>query len=105
MGFVSTPDGTVISATGPTISSTGQTENFSVTITVPDAVLGTYDVGFVFPAGLELASAGATGTVVSSRDPTNITNLIIPVLDTGFPGEYQAQQGFIYGTTSGPEFP
>jgi hypothetical protein len=105
LGFVSTPDGAVISTTGPMISTTGPL-SFSVIITVADAVFGSYETGFVFPEGLLLDPVPSlTGTVVSSRDPTNVTDLIIPVLDSGFPGEYQALQGFVYGTTSGPIFP
>lgn len=106
LGFVSTPDGAVIATTGPMISTTGATSFSNLIITVSDAVFGTYDAGFVFPAGLDLDDWSFTGTVVSSRDPTTVTDLNPQLFNDGYsPDEYQAQQGFVYGTTSGPIFP
>lgn len=108
--FVSTPDGDVISVNTNAVV-TGFTGDLFIpnqTITVNNAVLGTYHYGFVFPAGTIFGGDSTLGgTVATSRNELydNVTDLSVPSLFGSFADEVQTTGEFTYGSSTGPVFP
>jgi hypothetical protein len=106
--FVTTPDGRVFSITALTF--TGASGTFpltTVSIVVPNATLGTYEYGFVFPLGTNLTSSALSGTVVTSRNALAGTELFFPATPPPSAGaqaaEFQIGDEFAYGSAT--QFP
>ena len=108
--FVTTPDGKLFSNdTGVSLptGSSGSVIIPATQVVVPNAVIGGYECGFVFPEGLFYTGSGDLEVEITSdnisRDATTIQCVNFP--SGFFDTDVQITADFGFGSTTGPVLP